>query len=276
MPGSRDRGREKLSQMSTEELEQILRQDVEAPADQESDTDFLLDVMEVLAKRDKENAQTEKAAKEAWASFQEHYAPEPKAIRSARPVRPWLRRLIAAVATLVLILCIPVTARALGWDELWDVVAKWAKETFSFVRREAEQVDEPEATDAIEYTSLQDLLERNKINNISIPTWIPDGFVLENIEKDEMPGLEIYRVRYSNRNRELRVRVQTHVSISPQNLEISKDLVEIYEFLGTNYYILSNYDQIQVVWVEGIYECTISGDISINDAKAMINSIEKG
>lgn len=276
MPENRDRGRENLSQMSTEELEQILRQDAEAPADQEADTDFLLDVMEVLAKRDKENVQTKKTAEEAWVSFQEHYAPDPEAVRSAKPVRPWLRRLIAAVAALVLILCIPVTAHAFNWDELWDVVARWAKETFSFVSRDAAQVSEPEATDAIEYASLQDLLERNKIENISIPTWVPDGFVLENVEKDEMPGLEIYRVRYSNRNRELKVRIQTHVSISPQNLEISKDLVEMYEFLGTNYYILSNFDQIQVVWIEGNYECTISGDISINDAKAMINSIEKG
>ena len=42
MPENRDCGRKNLFQMSTEELEQILRQDAEAPADQEADTDFLM------------------------------------------------------------------------------------------------------------------------------------------------------------------------------------------------------------------------------------------
>ena len=133
MPESRDYGGTNLSQLSTEELEQILRQDAEAPEEQETDTDFLLEVMEVLAERNRENAHTPKTAEEAWESFQKHYAPKSGSSRSAQPVCPWIRRLVAAVAALVLILCIPVTARAFGWEELWDVVARWAKETFSFV-----------------------------------------------------------------------------------------------------------------------------------------------
>ena len=51
MPESRDCGGTNLSQLSTEELEQILRQDAETPEEQETDTDFLLEVMEVLAER---------------------------------------------------------------------------------------------------------------------------------------------------------------------------------------------------------------------------------
>ena len=170
MPENRDCGRKNLFQMSTEELEQILRQDAEAPADQEADTDFLLDVMEVLAGRDRENIQTKKTAEEAWASFQEHYAPDPEAVSSAKPVRPWIRRLIAAAAALVLILSIPLTARALGWDELWDVVARWAKETFSFVSGDPEQVSEPSPTYDGEYTSLQDLLKRSIRPYDTVPT----------------------------------------------------------------------------------------------------------
>lgn len=275
MPENRDRGRENLSQMSTEELEQILRQDAEAPADQEADTDFLLDVMEVLAKRDKENNPTEKTAEEAWASFQEHYAPEPEAIRSAKPARPWLRRLIAAAAALVLILCIPVTARALGWDELWDVVARWAKETFSFVSGDPEQVSEPEPTDAIEYTSLQDLLKRNNRPYDMIPTWIPDGFVLENVEKNTTPKTEIYSVLYRNKNKEIKIRVKTYTSTDSDNIEIDEP-IEIYQKYGIKFYIFTNLEQLQVIWIDKSYECMIFGDITFEDVIAMINSIERG
>lgn len=275
MPENRDRGRENLSQMSTEELEQILRQDAEAPADQEADTDFLLDVMEVLAKRDKENVQTKKTAEEAWASFQEHYAPDPEAVRSAKPVRPWLRRLIAAAAALVLILCIPVTARAFGWDELWNVVARWAKETFSFVRGDPEQVSEPEATDAIEYTSLQDLLKRNNRPYDMIPTWIPDGFVLENVEKNTTPKTEIYSVLYRNKNKEIKIRVKTYTSTDSDNVEIDEP-IEIYQKYGIKFYIFTNLEQLQVIWIDKSYECMIFGDITFEDVIAMINSIERG
>ena len=94
MPENRDRGSENLSQMSTEELEQILRQDTDTPGEQETDTDFLLEVMEVLAERKRENGKSEKTAEEAWKSFQEYYVPKSGPSRSARPAHPWIRRLI--------------------------------------------------------------------------------------------------------------------------------------------------------------------------------------
>lgn len=275
MPENRDCGRKNLFQMSTEELEQILRQDAEAPADQEADTDFLLDVMEVLAGRDRENIQTKKTAEEAWASFQEHYAPEPEAIRSAKPARPWLRRLIAAAAALVLILCIPVTARALGWDELWDVVARWAKETFSFVRGDLEQVSEPSPTYDGEYTSLQDLLKRSNRPYDMVPTWIPDGFVLEKVEKDVTPEQEVYQALYKNGSREVKLNFKTFTYGNSWNVEI-EDSIEIQRESGIEYYIFSNLDKIQVIWIDESYECMISGDISLEEAKQMINSIKKG
>lgn len=275
MPENRDRGRENLSQMSTEELEQILRQDAEAPADQEADTDFLLDVMEVLAKRDKENVQTKKTAEEAWASFQEHYAPDPEAVRSAKPVRPWLRRLIAAAAALVLILCIPVTAHAFGWDELWDVVARWAKETFSFVSGDPEQVSEPSPTYDGEYTSLQDLLKRSNRPYDMVPTWVPDGFVLEKVEKDVTPEQEVYQALYKNGSREVKLNFKTFTYGNSWNVEI-EDSIEIQRESGIEYYIFSNLDKIQVIWIDESYECMISGDISLEEAKQMINSIKKG
>ena len=274
MPENRDRGRENLSQMSTEELEQILRQDAEAPADQEADTDFLLDVMEVLAKRDKENVQTKKTAEEAWASFQEHYAPEPEAIRSAKPARPWLRHLVAAAAALVLILSIPLTARALGWDELWDVVARWAKETFSFVSGDTEQIDEPGATDAIEYTSLQDLLKRNNRPYDMVPTWIPEGFVLEKVEKDITPERESYSAVYRSGGNSIRIIVQSYANDGSEIFEIDDGSVLKFESNSTTYYIFSNLSRLNISWICHNYECNIAGDIGIEDAKKMINSIK--
>ena len=261
--------------MSTEDLEQILRQDAEAPAEQESDTDKLLYVMEVLARRNRETNCTGATPQEAWTSFREHYAPDPEAVKSDKPARPWLRRLIAAAAAVFLILSIPITARALGWDEFWDVVARWAKETFSFVSEGSEDASEPEPTDAIEYTSLQDLLKRNNRPYDMVPTWIPDGFVQNKVEKDISPLMETYRAFYMFGNREIEISVQLYLIQDSRKAEIDQ-LIEEYNYNGVSYYFFSNYNQLQVVWVDSDYECIISGDLNLDEAKKMIRSIERG
>ena len=69
----RDQDFAKYDAMSTEELEEILRLDLDAPPEQESDTQVLLAIMEVLAQRKKE---PENKAFEALESFRRNYMPE--------------------------------------------------------------------------------------------------------------------------------------------------------------------------------------------------------
>lgn len=78
MSWNRNRGIRDLSKyasMATEELEKILRLDAEAPMGQESDTELLLHVMELLANRRRNTSRDEKTAQQAWESFQQNYLP---------------------------------------------------------------------------------------------------------------------------------------------------------------------------------------------------------
>lgn len=282
MSENEHRGIRDLSQydsMPTEALEQILRADAETPAEQESDIELILYIMEVLARREKENQQSRKTAQQSWESFQQHYLPEQelqKQNTKKLSSRPWLRRIAACAAAVILILCIPLSSRALSLEELWDVVARWAKETFSFVSRDAWEVIEPENEDGIGYTSLQDLLERNKIDSNIIPTWLPEGFNLEKVEKDATPIQEIYRAIYKNGEKELIIRIQNHLSADNGNVEIEDNFTEIYTVFETEYYIFFNVSQLQIVWINNPYECIISGDITIDEAKLMVDSIKEG
>ena len=282
MSENEHRGTRDLSQydsMPTEVLDQILRADAEAPAEQESDIELILYIMEVLARRKKENQQSGKSAQQAWESFRKHYLPEQEIQNQnvKKPSgRPWLRRIAACAAVVILILCIPLSTRAFSLEELWDVVARWAKETFSFVSGDAEQVSEPSPTYDGDYTSLQDLLRRNKIDETIVPAWIPDGFVLEKAEKDVMPKREVYRAFYLNGSNELTVRIQTLTPTDSSNVEIEEEPLEISEISGIKYYFFVNSNQLQVIWFDNSYECIISGDLSIEDAKKMVSSIERG
>lgn len=260
--------------MPMEALEQILRADAETPTEQESDIEQILYVMEVLVRREKDNQQSRKTAQQSWESFQQHYLAESEIQEHRKlPGQPWGRRMVACAAAVILILCIPMSSRAFSFEELWNVVARWAKETFSFVSGDAEQVSEPEITDSIEYTSLQNLLKQNNRPYDMIPTWIPDGFVLEKVEKDMMPGREVYRAFYLDGIEELTIRVQTYTAKYSENIEIEDDPIEIYELSGISYYIFSNLDQYQIMWIAKNYECMISGDISFDEAIAIVNSI---
>ena len=280
MSENEHRGVRDLSQydsMPTEALEQVLRADAETPAEQESDIELILYIMEVLSRRKKENQQSEKATQQSWESFQQHYLSGQKLQeQNSKKLSsyPWLRRLAACIAAGILILCIPLSTRALGLEGLWDIVARWAKETFSFVNVDTEQVSEPSPTYDGEYTSLQDLLMKNNRTYDMVPTWIPDGFILEKVEKNIMPDREVYRALYRNGNKEIKIRAKTYTSTDAGNVEV-EDPVEVYERFGVEYFIFTNLDQLQVVWVNQSYECLISGDISLEEAKNMINSIER-
>lgn len=279
--GSRDYSR--YDSMTTEDLEEILRLDAEAPMEQESDTELLLYVMGVLANRRKKN-NTGKTAQEAWQSFQQHYLPEDDelnehTLEAKEPVKsshPWLRRLIAVAAAIVLVLCIPLTSKAFEWKDIWNVVASWAKETFSFVSSDDAVVNEPESNYREEHSSLQEVLASSGRKSDFIPTWIPDGSVLESIEKEVTPIQEIYTAFYRNEERPFRIRVQSYVDADPEKIEMGNDLIEIYEYSGVEYYLFANIEQIQAVWVVDSYECYISGDLTIEEIKLMIDSIGKG
>lgn len=281
MSESRSRGTRDFSKydaMDTQTLEEILRLDAESPEGSGSDTELLLYVMGVLADRRHEN-NAGKTAQEAWESFQQNYAPEKapsEGKKSAGKSIRWLRRLTAAVAAVVLVVLLPLTAEAFSWKDVWNVVAKWAKETFSFVGSDAATVSEPVPDYDGECTSLQEFLEKNLITSSLAPTCIPDGFVLATLKKDVTPTQEVYIAQYVCNDKELRIRIQTFVDTDMRSLEVEADNAEIYTASGIDYYIFHNERQTQAIWLIATYECTISGDISIDQAKEMINSIGKG
>lgn len=279
MSENQNRGIRDFSQydsMTTEELEQILRLDAEAPEGAESDTEELLYVMEVLARRRNTNI-AGKTAQEAWESFQENYMPkECTSQQKRKSPSSWYRRGIAAAATIALVILIPISVRALSWGEFWEIVARWAKETFSFVSSGNTEYSEPEPDDNLEYSSLQDILQKNGLDASILPSCIPEGFALERIEKDVTPIQELYSAFYLDGNRNLCIQVRTYLSADIQNSEAGENPGEIYTLNGINYYIFENKDQIRTVWITGSYECLISGDLSVDEIKMMIDSIRKG
>lgn len=286
MSENRNRGTRDFSNydaMSTEELENILRLDSEAPLEQESDTELMLHIMEVLANRTTENS-TGKTAFESWQDFQQNYLNEDEENIESTVVNfvpskthhHWLRRFVAVAATLALVVGLAATASAIKWDEIWGAVARWANDTFSFVIDEQAETTGPSPCDTREYSSLQDALKATKHRYDFIPTWVPDNYQLDAIVIDENPIQSVYIAQYILEGNELQITARVYPNGDPEKVEINDSLIEIYQHNGNDYYIFSNMNQFRAVWILDSYECYISGELSIEELKTMIDSIGKG
>ena len=268
----------KYDAMTTEELEEILRLDAQAPEEQESDTEMILYVMEVLAARKRNNSHTGKTALEAYESFKQNYLPEvdnieptsevPTNIKIAFP--RWLRSLTAAAAVLAILLVGSVTAQAFGLN-IWEAVVKWTQETFQFG-----ESGYSDAEDNLPYNSLQNVLEEGKITASLVPNWFPDGYELADINVERKPLQIAYKAIYTNGDKELVITVQDYFDRVPVYVEQSDGLIEEYEVAEVTYYLLENNKRTQAVWIVDSFECSILGDLTIEELKLMIDSIEKG
>ena len=175
-----------------------------------------------------------------------------------------------------MLIVIPISTKALTLEEVWNIFARWAKETFSFVSGDNAEVSEPVVDDGLEYSSMQDMLKKNGNEYTIVPTYIPDGFILESIQRGITPAQEIYLARYISGNKKFSIRVQNYLNEDFQKVEIEEEYSEIYPYEGVDYYLFENVDQSRAFWVVGSYECIISGDLSIDELKLMIDSIGKG
>ena len=265
----------KYDSMSIGELEEILRADAQGPERDDSDVDEILYVMEVLAKKRRQNGIAGKTALEAYQEFQQHYLPmvEKKSPpRRKSNIIPF-RRIAAVAACLVLVFSLSITAKAFSCRDIWNAVVTWAQETFSFSA--GVEVSEPKPEDDVGYDSLSEAISKLKFD-IETPTYIPEGFTLSDIIVDRMPKQVTILAIYLDEDNMIKISVQSFLENHPEQIEMSDELIEIYTASGTEYYIFSNYIQTRIAWIDGSYECYISGNLSLEELKAMIDSIKKG
>lgn len=285
MPQNNDRKERDFSRydaLSTEELSEILRLDSEAPEGNGLDIDTLLYITGVLAER-KKSTNTGKTAQEAWSSFQQNYLESedacPAATEDMKPTKtgkPWIRRMIAAILIVVLLVSVPLSVKALNWEDIRNAVVQWAKETFSFIRGDRRNVDGPNAGDSREYDSLQQALELTGQDFNSIPTWIPDGYVLERIDINKSPEQKDYNALYVKDGQLFNIAVCFFIDTDPPKMEANQNIIETYIVNGDEYFIVANNERISAMWTQDSYECYITGDLTVDEIKQMINSIPEG
>ena len=288
MPNMQDRNAERFSRfdaMSTEELQAFLREDASKPMGEESDTEEIFYVMEVLAKRRKEQNEGKSPAK-ALESFKQNYHTKnetPYISESVLVARKrnnsgrWKQGLVAALAAIfILVIGNSITASALNFD-LFAIIAKWTQETFHFgYAGQSDAPSDPDAVDSQKYPGLKNALSEFDISVNLAPTWFPEGYVEVDIKTQDTPKQRIFHAKYTCGNDTIRIRITGYLDGHPAQFEQSDSLIEIYKSSGVDYHIFDNEGQLQAVWLNENFECYISGPITLSEMKTIIDSIEKG
>ena len=282
-PGQRDFSQ--LDKLSTEELEELIRQDFQLEKAEESDMDMILHIMEVLENRRKESGKADDVDR-AWKSFNENYKPYPgggtalfdfsedeKALNTA-PVKPAKRlRFLARIASIAAIVAViliagTVTAHALGYD-LLDRIARWTQETFGFISQSSELTDINPV-----FENFESILRDYGITDPILPTWIPDGYEAREITVTETPQYISFLANYGTEPNGLSISINSYFNndITFPTYEIQEG-TEVYQLNGIQYYVTTNSEYTRISWFQGTNECSIMCKLSMPNIEKMINSI---
>ena len=294
VPGYRDYSH--LDQMGTDKLREILKLHALSPND-DADTQAMLYIMEVVAHR--ENLQETVDVNLAWKSFQENYQPyagefslyedeetrkdieiaETPSHRITKHIRVRQRRVFRAtyitVAIALLLFATTITAYALGYD-IWGGIAQWGRDTFGFQSIETHNPEgiQYDVNGANGYDNLQAVLEAHGITEAVAPTWLPDGFELEDLKvHSEMRTSISFNAAYTNKEQFVVIAISLLYYEPYGTLEKDEGDVLLYEKSGIEHYIMTNNGQNIVAWMNGNLECRIAGDISRDELIRIVDSI---
>ena len=264
--------------MTTEELQEILRKHAHDELETEPDTDELYYIMEVLARRrEEEDPQAFRSNEEALADFRQNYMPKAMQTGRSKVVRFPNRafKMVAAVLAIVLILVVgtSVTAEAFQID-IWGKFASWTKEIFQFTDTpQGTTAANPEKENNMELKSLQDAMGQFKISEKLVPTWMSEGYKSKDLQIMSSPRtINIYAI-YEKDGSELIIKIRQTIGVQAPQVEKNDDFIELYVVDGVEYYIFSNTETLNAAWSIGEFECIITGKITLEEMKKMIDSI---
>lgn len=277
-----------LENLSVPELEALLQQDFIASNGSAPDVDYIMAIMEVIQKKEREQPDYQPLDTEkAWEEFQSFYNTEEgrknsiyssdeessaEQFETEIPVRRKSKRvhkflLVAAIIVLLIaVTCLPV----LGYNNVVQLVAYWTAEQFGFqiadsasesgnlTRRSDQQLPE-------EYCELQTVLEERGIQ-LLVPRF-PNEFEPEEpfLYNDPTTGNIEFSIMYTQNNDYITFDVIQNNGLSTRIYEKNSGDVEQYICAGITHYIFNNYEgAIIATWVsENLEYCISTNSLSV-------------
>ena len=276
-------------QLSTEQLEDILRADIASPNQTNDETVF--HILEVLEKREKENPSGRLPdTDQAWQEFQKYYnIPEGEG-ESLYPIRNTQekrsasvptktrhvfrpRKILVVAAVLILMFGGMLTAQAAGVD-VFGAIGRWTEETFHFEL----PINHDDLAGETDY-NLRNASQKAGLPGSVAPIWCPEGFIPKtptNTHVEDYVDTAVFEYINENENRSYFVDISYYYNSADVEATIfEKDGSEVvtYSINRGTFYIFSNIDVLAATWSNGHLSITIAGDLQLEELEKIIDSI---
>ena len=284
-----------LNQLSTEQLENLLKSQRNTLADE--DSAFCEAIEEVILRRETLHPTGRLSDVDvAWAEFQMHYntsegvglslypddpdfedlqtphrTPSTQPHRKRRIIKMGL--MVAAILTAVFAGMIVVQASGV---DIFGAIARWTNETFHFTSSGSSVTSDRSSNLSQTYNMLQTAFEAGGMDESMIPRWYPERYVLVDTQsvstrsyngivlsfEDNSDFFSISCTDYKNRQ-ELDTRI----------FEKDDNSVEDYVSGSRRYYLLRNLGHYSGLWSDGNKMIAISGDLTEEELKKIIDNM---
>ena len=276
-------------QLSTEQLEDILRADIASPNQMNDEAVF--HILEVLEKREKENPSGRLPdVDQAWQEFQKYYnIPEGEGeslypirnnqekrsasvpTKTRRVFRP--RKILVVAAVLILMFGGMLTAQAAGVD-VFGAIGRWTEETFHFEL----PINHDDLAGETDY-NLRNASQKAGLPGSVAPIWCPEGFVPKtptNTHIEDYVDTAVCEYINENENRSYFVDISYYYNSADVEATIfEKDDSEVVTYSSNRgtFYIFSNIDVLAATWSNGHLSITVAGDLQLEELEKIIDSI---
>ncbi len=253
-----------LEKLSTPELERILRAELDSLTPERETIMFVLSILE---DRDPTNSDNRPAgAYEALENVMETQQAKPNAPVATNKARSRRIRGIVAAAVMVALILLLTVPQAVGADSFLEIIGRWTHDLFSFFESDAPQPHPQLQPQPREYglqSENEDLIKiynaalRIGISDPLVPTWLPEGYALQEYKIFETARRPKIYARFSKEDKYLQISIemfkQTTSNFYPKddinaNIIVSK---------GMYYYIFSNDDSLKAIWTDDHVEYMI-------------------
>ena len=165
--------------------------------------------------------------------------------------------------------------------DVFGSLARWTEETFHFNDGNgtpAAETGHPPVGDKT-YRAIQTEVDNLDIDVPVVPTWFPDGYELQEIQlpdPDITAWKDVYCLFRNEDEQTLRLRVAKYEEdYDISSMVFEKDGQPVKQYLGNDklFYIMSNNSSNTAAWSDGRIVVSISGSLTEETIKSMIDSI---
>lgn len=289
-----------LDQLSTRELREILRADIDSP--ESGDDEAIFYILEVMDRREREHpSDASSDLDRCWNDFQTLYHTPEGAGRSLYPTEdpeepkktPQAsvhgRRHVrwAVLAAVVALLVVSLTVPVAGFANLFEMIGTWTAQQFA-IRTEDE--DTPggstknfEGAQVFGKTpgdELRQVLAEYGITEAVVPTWMPEGFEIQGeVFVEELPApqnVQLFAL-YSDGVDSISISIVQYVStVEGKIYEKTVENPIIYTVGETEYHLFQSSDNLTLwsaVYYDDDLECSINTTLTKADLEKILDSI---